>query len=214
MPTSPGGAYGPYGRLVVYAAAVCVAAFEATVLYWSAFPRVSHAYASYYIRHDTGCYSPDAGPVFALGQEIRFDRNNPGWVCNLLDAGWLPPETWGTWSNGQTARLHVRLTAEPKGDPKLTMEASAFSRTDHQTVTIYSSGRLIGAITIATEAAREYRLIVPRETIRDRRVELEFRIADPVSRKELGRSKDSRRIGLGLAWLRFDPADDTHASRP
>ena len=149
---------------------------------------------------------PNDVPRIATGARVPVTSKTVGHYC-LLGSGWSVPEAWGTWTDSKVARVYLDLKDQPKADLKLTFGATGFSRIDHQTVTIYAAGSKICSAVVTVDQTKVYSATIPKPLIKDRRITLEFHIKDPISPKELGRSGDARRLGLGLLWLRFDLAN-------
>lgn len=205
MLISSGTLYERVIRLALYAAVACVLGFELTVLYLSRFPRVSDGYVAYYLTHENPCYVTATRPEILIGERILIADLNLGQSCALFGKGWSYPENWGIWTDGKVAQLSLALPKEVHSSLRLTFDAGAASRTDHQRVTISAAGMPIGSVDVATKPDAQYGVTIPKAVVDQRSVTLEFSIDDPVSPKDLGRSGDARRLGLALHWLRLDP---------
>ncbi len=198
----------PATRLFLYLAVGGILAFELTVLYLAKFPRVNDAYVSYYVKHESACYGSGTKSEIRIGEPILVANLKLGQICALFGKGWSNQEEWGIWTDGNVAQLSLALPPAVRSSLRLTFDAGAASRTDHQSVTISALGVPIGSVDVAARGDAQYSVMIPKAIVDQHAVALEFSIADPVSPKDLGESGDSRRLGLALHWLRLDPVND------
>ena len=152
------------------------------------------------------CSPYDRGHALAIGARILINSKTSSIGC-VLGKGWSNPEKWGTWTNHKDARIYLALKDASKTALNLTFGATAYSRTSRQTVAVYASGLRIGSVAVTVGSPKAYTVTIPKRAIKDRELAVEFRIEDPVSPQELRRSADARRLGLGLLWLRLEPAN-------
>ncbi|HVW56179.1 MAG TPA: DUF6311 domain-containing protein [Rhizobiaceae bacterium] len=142
-------------------------------------------------------------PVMA-GVRVLLDQSALLTRC-ILTSGWSGPEAWGTWSEGKTAKLRIKLERPLEGDAKIEIAATAFGRSTVQNIAFDSDGRPIATISLPVREKDEISLLVPHEAIQNGTIELTAHIGDPVSPKELGGSDDSRQLGFAVMSLRVDP---------
>jgi glycosyltransferase involved in cell wall biosynthesis len=153
-------------------------------------------------------YRSEAGR-YRLGELIVFSAAGNGFL--VCGEGWSHAEAWGRWSDGPTAELVFHLADPPTAKLVLTVEAQAFLHDRHteQTVDVAING---------VDAARwifqrgsstpERRIEVPELPAGDTTVIVTFRVRSPRSPKEVGLSKDKRRLGLGICRAMIAPPPD------
>jgi hypothetical protein len=151
---------------------------------------------------------------------IRFDdaHSRP----QALVAGWSQTEPWGTWTEGQQARLLFRLPPAAGGSAlELQMRAVAFITSDVplQIVGIRVNDSELAPVRFDASRQSQFirRLIPP--TVREQGdvLEILFEISNPTSPVSVGLSSDSRELGFGLHWLRVlatDAGESTRSSAP
>ena len=142
---------------------------------------------------------------YTLGQTFRFDAAHDS--QKYMTSGWDQPEPWGIWTIGKESRLIMILDDLPKADLVLSADVIGFIREAHpsQAINIRANDTAAGQWVFAyKEPERERHLILPRELFgEDAILQLTFEILNPQSPKNLGESKDSRLLGIGLKSLRL-----------
>jgi hypothetical protein len=116
--------------------------------------------------------------------------------------GWSPAEPQLRWNDGYEAAL-VFAMKDPR-DTILTMKASGFVAPGRprQRVTVALNATVVSNFEITDEPAREYTIELPANILRGQNV-LTFTLPDAASPQSLGLSKDFRKLGLALYWLKF-----------
>lgn len=143
--------------------------------------------------------------LYALGTEIRFTKG--GNSAQYTTFGWSDQEPWGTWTEGSEAELTFRLKDTVSSDLRLTALAHAFAPNNipPQTVEVVANGKTVGPWTLRHGEGREVSVIIPQSiTAAASLVRLVFRIAHPSSPNSHGLSVDSRKLGMGMLWMRID----------
>lgn len=121
-----------------------------------------------------------------------------------LGGGWSPPEGWGVWSDGPQASLSFRLERWP-AEATIQLVATAYTAGGPQEVTFLFNGESLRTVVFSDRRSLRVSLPVP-VPLRRRDNELLVRVARPVSPRELGRSADARKLGLGLQSLELTAA--------
>jgi hypothetical protein len=124
--------------------------------------------------------------------------------------GWSHPEDWGTWSEGASAEISIRL-AKPTSEPLvLDMEVMGFSPDGPLIVGVEANGHPAGEWEFAGPQAMSLRSVplpVDATTGMDV-VTVTFQINQPRSPASCGRSEDKRLLGIGVASLTLRNASD------
>jgi hypothetical protein len=124
--------------------------------------------------------------------------------------GWSSPEEWGTWSDGHSSGVALRLASSPETDMFLSIESRAFVNDKHpiQEVEVVVNDRPLERLTYTAAALARVRVVrIPQALIAqdDGNLLIQFKIENAKSPAELGLSGDIRQLGLGLVSLRLDP---------
>ena len=147
-------------------------------------------------------------PKVSVGSKLDFARGGNG-TAYLIE-NWSQPEDWGVWSVGEGSSLVLPLEAELSDEiyAELAFHAYATGMRDCPSV----------AIKVSSELAFEEKLCgghldgdrqsvtvdIPREAPEETGgVLIEFVTPDAKSPAESGESADTRRLGVGLAWVRI-----------
>jgi Family of unknown function (DUF6311) len=146
-------------------------------------------------------------PGFApkLNQEIGFSNSaRDPFTSYYLASGWSYPESWGTWSDGRTARINLPLPKE--GAHSLDLHLNAFVTASHpsQAFRIKVNGSPI-ADTSLTKASDNHLLIpITSEIVRKPYVDIEFEFlnpARPIANTE--KNTDKRELAIGIVSAKF-----------
>jgi hypothetical protein len=116
--------------------------------------------------------------------------------------GWSAAEPQLRWNDGYEAAL-VFAMQYPR-DTVLTMKAVGFVAPGRprQRVTVALNATVVSKIEITDESAREYTIELPAKILRGQNA-LTFTLPDATSPQSLGLSKDPRKLGLAMYWLKF-----------
>jgi cytochrome bd-type quinol oxidase subunit 2 len=115
--------------------------------------------------------------------------------------GWSSPESWGTWATGQSSSLLVPV---PSGARSIHLNLKAYVSSQHPTqrVEIKVNGVLTSQVELTLRTGNQLTIPIPlsaRKGIKERSVLLlHFSTPDAISPKKLKRSKDTRRLSVGL----------------
>ncbi len=141
------------------------------------------------------------------GAEIEFHPY--GNSADYQLKGWGVPEAWGTWTIGQEAEILLPLEEPLGGDAILTVEAAPYVNDRHprMQVEIFYGGDIAGTWSYESADCVRHSLTIPACRIAtDTWLLLRFRIVTPASPLELGKSDDSRLLGLGFRSLCLERA--------
>jgi hypothetical protein len=116
--------------------------------------------------------------------------------------GWSAAESQFRWTNGHEAT--VVFAVSNRRDTLLTMKAGAFvvPGSPRQRVSVALNGAVLSNFEIMDDSVHENTIELPANLFRDKNV-LTFTLPDAKSPQSLGLSKDPRKLGLSLYWLKF-----------
>jgi hypothetical protein len=135
------------------------------------------------------------------------------YVSALLP-GFGKPEKWGTWTIARFAALPLVLPAGPRGHfvrrwrVALTFSTFVTSHVPRQHVVVLVGDRSVLDFSRAERGVQTCRFVAEAKPLGDSKgsMVLEFRIPTAESYLELGLSRDTRRIGIGLISITIEPA--------
>lgn len=150
-------------------------------------------------------YHPPLTPIpVSLNKPVHFNQN---YNHDNSMHGWAIAESWGIWSEEDTATLLLHMTDTPTGqDLILQLEGHAFVAEKHPTqqIEVSINDQVLANIQYNYQDNNGIRTITVPQTlwqISKQQLLLRFRIKDPQSPAELGMSTDGRKLGLGLVAL-------------
>ncbi|WP_432218875.1 DUF6311 domain-containing protein [Pseudomonas kribbensis] len=138
-------------------------------------------------------------PLSGPGQTLTFNYGN-----RQLSHGWSTPENWGTWTDGQQAKIEMRLVPQARS---IVLDALAFVQPQHpaQRVIVSLNGEQVLSTSLTQFLGN--RLEIPISSAlsqsleRDDRLNIELQLPDAISPRQLGINDDKRVMGLGLKTL-------------
>ncbi|UUY09034.1 glycosyltransferase [Pseudomonas sp. J452] len=148
-----------------------------------------------------------SAPLYRLGDTISF--HSEGNATAFQGPGWSYPESWGTWTDGNKAELHLRLENTPEHDLLLTFEGQCFltDTRSSQRVDIYMADTCIGAWHFdPSNNDGKHQCRIPGNSFISKHLTLRFQLPDARSPASLGVSSDTRRLGLALLTLSLSEA--------
>lgn len=122
--------------------------------------------------------------------------------------GWNVPESWGTWTAGDSAAVCLPLEGIMGSEAALVVALRPFITRRHPVcrAQVLYFGDLIAEWSFHSPAPKEKRIELPASLIsNDRSPSFTFRILNPASPLELNESDDPRQLGLGFTSLRLLP---------
>jgi hypothetical protein len=147
-----------------------------------------------------------------MHERIDFSANGVGrpYLLDLgrssyIGWGWSNPESWGTWSDGEKARIAMLLPND-KNVQTLSLEVIAFTTSSNpsQSVEISINGKHVEKKLLTGNLTQEIIIPVPKITANDGFILIEFKFPDRISPKELGQGADQRKLGIGIIGAKFD----------
>lgn len=191
---------------LLYAAAAAVALVELAILAVALHPNVSDTYRARYIAGTSNCWLTNVTGEIVLGERIPATREASGRIGAVLRCGWLPPESYGTWSDGEESKLRFEL--EP-GRPDLFLDLELFpfgaDQGRVQQVTVSTDGIPLATFTLDRPLIVARRIPIPASLPldADKRLELDIAVPTAVSPQQLGLNDFQRRLGIRLVSLRL-----------
>jgi len=131
-------------------------------------------------------------PAYRLGTRIDLASADS---AAFLGRGWYAPEGDFRWSRGN--RAHLIFGLEQAQIASIRLNLFCLGR---QRVIVELNGREIDSFVCANRGAHLREIAVP-TGIAATRNSLFFHLPDAVSPRELGSSKDDRRLAIGVRWL-------------
>jgi hypothetical protein len=139
-----------------------------------------------------------------------IDFTEKGNARRYAGSGWSVAEPWGTWTEGKTAQMQIRLPQNIRGPAQLEIDAHAFMPpgATPQTVTVFTNGVRIAAMTWDGNDAIQT-AIIPETVIAaaDGKLLLRLTIENPRSPASARLSADARNLGLGVRRMRLSFPD-------
>jgi hypothetical protein len=136
------------------------------------------------------------------------ERDDPNQISARLVSGWSAIESWGVWSDSQTAEVElVRARAFPDEGGEIILEGQAFLApgAPTQQVEIYLEQERMKLVSFdLSSPAQTIVLEAPAYLVRGKKVlGVRFEIASPRSPDSVGVGGDKRRLGFGLRKVRI-----------
>ena len=146
---------------------------------------------------------PDVVPLVQEQIDVTKPESDP-----FFWYGWSAAEPQFRWTDGHEATLVFALN-----NPRhmvLTMKASGFvvPGSPRQRVSVALNATVVSNFEITDESTREYTIELPVDLLKEKNI-LTFTLPDGKSPQSLGLSKDSRKLGLALYWLKFTAVTQT-----
>jgi len=145
--------------------------------------------------------------TYPLGHVIDFGLL--GDATRYCEVGWSQSELWGTWTDGNVARLRIAPVANEGIQLIFVARLLTFVNPLHvrQHVDVLINGRLVNQWIFDSPEETERTVRMPPDLLYyPETIEITFVIPTARSPAELGLSDDSRRLGIGLVHARIDAA--------
>lgn len=181
----------------------CIAAFEGSMLWAIASPRVSEDYRAFFIERSSRCWPAAVSGDLALGEKIWFLKADVrGPAAKLRRCGWVTTGS-GAWSEGPEARLLLR---SPQTGEALTvtldMRPYLPPGITGQRVFLAANGTAIADLQLDTQSGNTHGVTIPASLVPDDGlIELSMRFPDAISTQEQGTGEDSRQWAVRLISL-------------
>ena len=162
----------------------------------------------YYLALQEYRYNKKGILPYKWGTVIQFGKyGNAG---GYKEAGWHPPEVYGTWTRGKEAKLSIPLPRVKAGSIILKVDLKAFlcqGKRECQRVNVVVNGQ--GICNWAVEKNRYHRqaAVIPGRFIKNHRAEIKFVLPDALSPSEAGVNEDKRMLGVNVRALELVPGD-------
>jgi hypothetical protein len=138
-------------------------------------------------------------------ERISFTSKGTGQKYAMY--GWLSPEEWGTWSDGDTAAIFLKLSTPPKRDLNLFIEGHAFINDRHpnQQIDVLLNKHLLETLKYNSSSNDVRTLRIPKSLALEKegRLLIQFRFKDAKSPVESGLSDDGRSLGFGIVSIQL-----------
>ena len=143
-------------------------------------------------------------PPLQLGRTYHFAQGADG--NQFLADGFSYPESWGRWTDAETAFLFFTLSTAPLAPFSVAIEASSLSRAADrkQVAAVIANGHACGQF-VVTSSWPHAEVTCPPGALRAGDNMLRFNIARPTRPIDLGINNDDRHLGLGLQTLTVTP---------
>lgn len=175
------------------------------------------------------CEIPLKGPVLVVPQLVLWIKASPGFcvkaltlaeanhaisfpmaidgastpISGLLGKGWSHCEQRWVWSDGPSATLRLPIAPANRGKShRLVLDLAGYGRDGQksQTIILFIDGQSIATADLRVgRRHKRYAFTIGGKFTDVERLNLDLLVADPVSPFELGRTGDSRRLGISLA---------------
>jgi hypothetical protein len=124
-----------------------------------------------------------------------------------LSSGWNISETWGSWSEGDRASLRLLLPTDCAFPIDIFLTLNAYlNESGKQRISVSVGARKVGSFSFyESKSTRSLVLKLRGSDVSEGYVEILFRVHYPISPIEQGRSKDTRRLGIGLISIGTKP---------
>jgi hypothetical protein len=133
---------------------------------------------------------------------------------HLTSNGWSHTESWGVWSQNNTASVILGLPSDsPLADYEISITAQGFTvegRHPKQNVDLIINNKIVGSLVYDSSIAEVKVFKISKEQIYAAKskygiLEIKFRINNAISPSDLGLSGDTRKLGIGLISMQIKP---------
>lgn len=140
-----------------------------------------------------------------MGEPIRFNTSMilPPW------SGWSITESWGIWSDGDSAFTAFEFASPVRADVKVQLLSRAYAPMIglDQRIDVYVNQKKVADINYTpanNEAVREF--VIPKDVMgTEKKISIVFGIDNAFSPRDKKVSKDTRKLGIGLSEITFAP---------
>jgi hypothetical protein len=143
-------------------------------------------------------------------ERISFTSKGTGQKYAMY--GWSVPGECGTWSDGDTAAIFLKLSAPPKRDLNLFIKGHAFVIDKHpeQQIDVLLNKHVLETLKY-NSSSHVLRIVrIPKSLALEKEgcLLIEFRFKDAKSPAELGLWGDERSLGLEIVWMQLKLAKE------
>ena len=139
-----------------------------------------------------------------LGEGISFSKSGALDNKFKLCGGWYNSESWGTWSQGGSAKIYLPLPANAPKTLELNVNAFVNANYPSQNLTLDLDNQFYSEIQLSKSQNNLIQIKIPSEALKKRYLILGFKLLNPTSPKKLGIGSDDREISIGLVSAKFE----------
>ncbi len=144
--------------------------------------------------------------IYSIGQKLNFTETGRG--SEFLIFGWSHPEKWGTWSDGDSALVLLKLKEKPGKDLLLIFNLSPYVNKNvlEQKVIIQFFDIPIDTIKLTKKKAHTVHIKISKQYFSDNFLPLLLKFPNAISPVEAGEtaSGDHRKLGIMLHSLKLE----------
>ena len=141
-------------------------------------------------------------PITKIGIIYKF--SDAGQENIALLNGWAYPESWGTWSIGDNAKIAFPLPKSPTKIIELNLRALITMQHPNTQIKIYIDGVFQNTIILFQSQNNIVQIPIPKSIPHKDYLVMEFRFLNPVRPSEIGFiNGDNRLLGIGLISAQF-----------
>lgn len=141
--------------------------------------------------------------TYKLGEIISFAKNgnSSNFIPNNLFSGWSNTENNYTWTEGNEAVLSLKNIYTKNNNIKIKLNAFPYlgAKLKQQKVDLFVDGIQVAKWNVTKDDW--YEATIPKNTKNDGKLKIKIKISDPISPKEVGQSRDSRKLGIAVKQL-------------
>ena len=142
-------------------------------------------------------------PPVPFGERMLVNQYGAGLV--YLSSGWSSPEPWGSWPEGKEATIVLPFAAERPTSILFEVQPLLSPTHPKQDVLLFVNGALNAKVTLTMGSERDFEVQIPESVFEwigaNGFMELEFRLPDAASPKDIGINDDIRKLAIGLIAL-------------
>ena len=142
-------------------------------------------------------------PTYRIGEPIILSRSGKNILPFVLVAGWAYPESWGTWSDGRSAKLALAI---PLGNPQtLTLDMRAFVQPQYpsQMIEIWINQQLYTKRALTEDQFNQIVIPISEAHLKQQYLNIDFNFLNPIRPKDIGLGDDDRQLSIGLQTAIF-----------
>ena len=128
-------------------------------------------------------------------------QGTPSSTPFALCGTWSKPEIWGTWSDGDLAKIFIPFNSMQAKAINITLQAFVNGKHPEQKIEYTIDGRKYKALTLKQFSGNQIVIPVDDSMRADGYALVEFKLLNPASPKSLGQGVDSRELGIGVTNL-------------
>ena len=142
-------------------------------------------------------------PPVPFGERMLVNQYGAGLA--YLSSGWSSPEPWGSWPEGKEATIVLPFAAERPTSILFEVQPLLSPTHPKQDVLLFVNGALNAKVTLTMGSERDFEVQIPESVFEwigaNGFMELEFRLPDAASPKDIGINDDTRKLAIGLIAL-------------